>query len=371
MKVGILTFHRAKNYGAVLQTFALQHTLKSLGVDAFIINRYAGHKSLMHKLYYTFHPRFIIQRFSWILFNSFSKNYLTPKTKEYKTSKSLINFKRKEDFDAVIVGSDQVWRMEFSTIGYNYFFDFIAGNDIRKISYAASFGKDKWQEKEEVTVQVKKLLFEFNSISVREKSGVNICAETFNIDATQVLDPTLLLTKEDYESVLLKNSPIVFNNNLVSYLLGEKEESLKYYNHFAKSNDVDFLDLYHTYPISSLFSISEYGKKHYLHVSVTEWLTQIRNAKYVVTNSFHATIFSILFGKQFIVVDHPSGGTDRIISILELLGLRDRFVSYVSEISMELFQKSIDWHHVNQVLEFEKKRSILFLQNSLINRLCV
>lgn len=365
MKVGILTFHSAKNYGAVLQTFALQHSLKLMGVDAFIIDRYSGHKSLIHQIYWTFHPRVIVQRLSWLSFDQFSKKYLIPKTKEYNTSTSLIAFNKTENFDAVIVGSDQVWRMEFSLIGYNYFFDFLDGNNIRKISYAASFGKDKWEESDKVTAHVKKLLNDFSSISVREKSGVNICAETFNTQAIQVLDPTLLLTKEDYESIVLKNSPVAFNKNLVSYLLGEKQESLKYCDSFAKTNHLGFLDLYHIYPISSSFSASEFGEKRHLHVSVPEWLAQIRNAQYIITNSFHATIFSILFRKQFIVVDHPSGGTDRIISILELLGLNDRFVSNVSEISIELFQKSIDWNSVHELLNREKERSISFLHNSL------
>lgn len=365
MKIGILTFHKAKNYGAVLQTFALQRTLKSLGVDAYIINRYSGYKTLIHQIYFTFHPSFIFQRSLWILFDHFSRKYLVPQTKKYKTNKSLKNFEKNENLDVVVVGSDQVWRMEFSNIGYNYFFDFIKGNDIRKISYAASFGKDKWNESEEVTIHVKQLLKDFNSISVREKSGVNICSEIFNIKATQVLDPTLLLKKEDYDSILLKNYPVRLNNTIVSYILGNNQESLRYCNSFAKNNDLDFHDLYCIYPINKIFSTSDYGKMRLLHITVPKWLDEIRNAKYVITNSFHATVFSILFSKQFIVVDHTSGGTDRITSLLESLGLQDRFVLNITDISLMLFQEKIDYDSVNLKLETERTRSILFLRQSL------
>lgn len=365
MKIGILTFHKAKNYGAVLQAFALITALKKLGVNPYIINRYADPKTIIHRVYNTFHPKFILARLTWIKFDKFSRKHLVPKTNKYTTINSLKYFGKKEKLDVAIVGSDQVWRMEFSAIGYNYFFDFIKGNNIRKMAYAASFGNDEWNENDSVTTRVRQLLKDFSSISVREKSGVKICSDIFDVNATHVLDPTLLLGREDYKSILLKCYSEKNSNTLVSYILGNNQESLKYCNKFAKCNDLIYTDLYYIYPLNRVFSDSEYGIMHNLHISVPEWLVQIRNARYVVTNSLHAVIFSILFSKQFIVIDHPSGGTDRITSLLGLLCLQDRLVSKISEISLELFQKKIDFDSVYSKLDLEKKRSILFLQNSL------
>ena len=364
MKTGILTFHHAKNYGAILQTFALQTTLKEMGANPYIIDRYTVGKTIIHRIYHTFDPRLILHRLSWSVFDQFSKKYLIPKTKKYKTINSLKYFEQKEKLDACIVGSDQVWRMEFSAIGYNYFFDFIKDSNIRKISYAASFGKEKWKENESVTTHVKQLLKNFNSISVREKSGVKICSDIFDVNATHVIDPTLLLKREVYESIFLNDYPEKMNATLVTYVLGNPDAA-KYCHKFSKECDLDYVDLYYVPHINKFFLALKYGIKHYLHISVPEWLWQIKSAKYVVTNSFHATIFSILFGKQFIVVDHPSGGTSRIDSLLELLGLQDRFVKNISDISLELFQKKIDFDSVYSKIDVEKNQSILFLQNAL------
>ncbi|MDO9594865.1 MAG: polysaccharide pyruvyl transferase family protein [Lutibacter sp.] len=364
MKVGILTFHKAKNYGAVLQAYALKTTLKKLKVNPYIINRYAGSKSIIHKLYFTLWPKYILQRITWFSFDRFAKQHLIPKTRKYSSVKSLNKFNKYENFDVVIVGSDQVWRMEFSAIGYNYFLDFIKSNTIKKISYAASFGNDEWKKDLSITTNIKQMLNDFSSISVREISGVKICSDVFNTKATHVLDPTLLLNEKEYDSLLLKN-PFSNNENvLVSYILGN-QESVKYCNLFAKKNNLDYTDLYYVYQFNSVFSPLEYGRKHYLHLTVNEWITQIKYAKYLVVNSYHATIFAIIFKKQFIVVDHPSGGTGRITSLLEQLGLQDRFISHISGISLNLFMKQINWDLVDMKLAIEKEKSIVYLKESL------
>lgn len=367
MNVGILTFHKSLNYGAVLQAYALKTTLQKIGTNPLIIDRYAGYKSLLQRLYFTFHPLLIINNFKWIRFSSFAKANLIPKTDKYKSDDSIISFEYKENLNAIIVGSDQVWRMEFSTIGYNYFLDFITNSNIKKISYAASFGKDKWIEEELVTNHIKNLLQNFRSISVREKTGVSICSDIFKVKAEHVLDPTLLLDRSDYELTLLKKYPHKTENSLVSYFLGNNQKALIYCNTFAKKNNLEYSDLYYTYPLNSLFSEPIYGSKNYIHISVPRWLSEIRNSKFIITNSFHATVFAIIFGKQFIVVDHPDGGTTRINSLLNLLGLESRFISDISNISINLFNNPIDYNLVYSKLEVEKKKSLNFLVHSLFN----
>ncbi|MGV8093750.1 MAG: polysaccharide pyruvyl transferase family protein [Mangrovibacterium sp.] len=363
MKVGILTFHKARNYGAVLQAFALQTVLIKVGVDAYIINRYSGYKSLLLKLYFNFHPVFVLEKLSWKLFDQFSMENLKPKTKKYT---DLENFNKDEGFDAVIVGSDQIWRMEFSDIGFNYFLDFISGGKIKKISYAASFGHDTWTENYQTTNHISNLLKDFDSISVREKSGVNICSNIFKVNSIQVLDPTLLLPPENYLKLIKNNDTNKIEDKLTSYILGDNG-AVKYCNSFAKQNNLFYKDLYFVYPISKIFSKKEYGDKKYIHLSVPMWLKEINNSKYVITNSYHATIFSILFKKQFITIDHPSGGTDRVISLLSLLGLQSRFVRNLNEITIDLLNHPIDYSETFLILQKEKEKSLMFLKKSIEN----
>ncbi len=364
MKVGILTFHYAKNYGAVLQAFALQETLKKMGLNPIIINRYKGYNSIIQALYFNLRLKYILLALKWYSFNKFGKKHLI-KTRKFTTNKSIENFERNEKLDAVVIGSDQVWRMEFSSIGYNYFLDFIKNKNIKKVSYAASFGKDKWLEDKIVTAKVKDLLNDFNYISVREKSGVKICNQIFNINATHVLDPTFLLNGNDYDSLLLKGYSIENKNTLVTYFLGVNHTIISYCNRFAQRNGLDHTDLYYIYPLKKIFASSTYGAKHYLHIAVPEWIAQIRNAKYVLTNSFHGTIFAIIFKKQFVVIDSPGGGTERLISLLESLELQDRFISDISKVSFDLLNAWINYDKVHSKLMVEKEHSISFLKKSL------
>lgn len=367
MKVGILTFHRSKNYGAVLQAFALQKVLKKKGFEAYIIDRYLGYKTLFHRVYHLFYPKFIYTRLTWKIFDRFSKKYIQPRTKKYNSARSLKQFNKTEKFDAVIVGSDQVWRMEFSQIGNNYFLDFINDHAVKKISYAASFGNDKWNGDKMVTKNICELLKDFNSISVREISGVKICADVFNLRATHVLDPTLLLNREDYESIIDISSDKYRNKKLVSYILGNKLEELRYCDNFARKNKLDYEDIYHAYSLYEFFSKPIYGRKKFIHLSVPQWLSEIKDAEYIITNSFHATVFAIIFGKQFIVLDHKSGGTSRLISLLNLTGLQDRFIHNIKDVSLEHLQKPIDYKSAHSMIEIEKKRSFEFIEHSLMH----
>lgn len=363
MKVCILTFHKAKNYGAVLQAFALMHTLNKMGASPFLINRLPDYKNWIYLLYFRLHPKFLVKKLTWIRFDRFAQKFLIPKTRAYK-KQDLHNFEQNEKPDACIAGSDQVWRMEYSDIGYNYFFDFLDGTKTRKIAYAASFGKAEWEEDQAVTEKVKVLLRDFHAVSVRESPGTDICSKIFDTQATHVLDPTLLLNREDYESILLAGSPAFKKYDLVSCFLNNTK-AMEYCDHLAKQHNLSYIDLYQTTSLIKSLSPAGSGAKRWLHMSVQEWLSQIRQADYLITNSFHATVFAILFRKQFIVLDHPSGGTARITGLLRLTGLHDRFVTGTAAISIPLLQKKIDWNSVHGKLAPEKEKSLLFLKKAL------
>ena len=356
MKIGILTFHWANNYGAVIQTYALLSKLKELGHEAYIIDRRMVYKGILRKLYHKFSYEHF---FSWRKFWKDADAFLQPKTKTYTSHDELVKNFDKENFDAVIVGSDQVWRWKL--IGLNYFFDFITDNKTKRYSYAASFGLNEWHGTEEDRNAISELLKKFNRISVREESGVKICKETFGVDAELVLDPTLLHTGYFYEQTLLKNHNRQQSGKVVSYILGKNnKKQVKEIAEWAKNINLKHNELFWTsieHP--SLIGKSEF---HATHVTPTEWLNEIRNAEYIITNSFHATVFSILFQKQFVVLTHIGGGNNRIETLFNSLGIKNRCVADTSRIN-EIIEEKIDYRTIEDNHDKLCELSIKFLKN--------
>ena len=356
MKIGILSFHWANNYGAVIQAYALLSKLKELGHDAYIIDRQMQYKGILRKLYHRFSYN---HHYSWLKFKKDVKRFLYPLSNRYNTHQELVeNFKR-ENFDAVIVGSDQVWRWKL--IGLNYFLDFLPDNGIKRYSYAASFGLDEWHGSEEDRKTITELLKQFNKISVREETGVKICKETFNANAELVLDPTLLHTREFYESTILKDYKKTNSNKVVSYILGgDKKGQVLQIARWAKNNNYKHCELFWTaLDMPSLIGKSEY---HGVHVTPTEWLNEIRNAEYVITNSFHATVFSILFEKQFVVLTHSGGGNNRLETLFNRLGIKGRCTNDINDID-KILDTKIDYSNIIENHNRTMKQSLEFLTN--------
>lgn len=319
MKIGILTFHWANNYGAVIQCYALLSKLKELGHDAYVIDRVPRYSGILRRLYHKYSYN---HKWSWLRFSTFSENCLNPKTRCYTSDDELKAYFANEKFDAVIVGSDQVWRWKM--IGLNYFFDFIDSSaySTKKYSYAASFGLSEWNDTDENTAKIKQLLHQFNCISVRENTAVEICKNVFNVKAQVVLDPTLLHESKFYEQVLLTN----FNNKpsgkVVSYILGKQyKQVVKDISVWAKQIGLKHKNLLYTSIDMPLQTKS--ANLPFMHISPLEWLNEIRNAEYVITNSFHATVFCILFKKKFVVIENPQGGNDRIDTLLGMVKLTE------------------------------------------------
>ena len=354
MKVGILTFHWANNYGAVLQAYALLSKLKELGHDAYIIDRRMIYKGILRKLYHKFSYEHF---FSWRKFWKCTDTFLKPKTRAYMSHDDLVTNFKNENFDAVIVGSDQVWRWKL--IGLNYFLDFITDHKTKRYSYAASFGLDEWQGTEDDRKTISALLKQFNRISVREETGVRICQETFKVDAELVLDPTLLHTAEFYEQTLLKNYKRQPSGKVVSYILGKnKKPQVVEIANWAKSINLKHNELFWT----TIEHPSLIGKStfHLTHVTPIEWLNEIRNAEYVITNSFHATVFSILFQKQFVVLAHEGGGNNRIETLFNSLGICGRIAYSVDE-AKSLVNNKIDYSAIVEKHNNSINRSMEFL----------
>jgi|SaaInlStandDraft_4_1057021.scaffolds.fasta_scaffold14155_2 hypothetical protein len=373
MKIGILTLPISENYGGILQAVALYRLLHSQGHDIILINKkFYPKKVLWKKIITTVLLKIPFHDFKEIKTNDKLHKEKLERTKFHRpfiekeifnisedlyAKQNLENFAQKENFDAVIVGSDQVWRKYYiqTDIFYrNYFLDFLDGTKTKKIAYAPSFGKDYWEGQND-SEDISKLLKEFTAVSVRESSGVDICKNTFNYNkAIHVLDPTILMDKRFYKDKIIEKYKESNTNKggLLTYVLDEAKEKKKIIEFVQKNVGIE-----------SVHHLKGFNNSD-LTYSVPQWLASFANADFVVTDSFHGMVFSIIFEKEFVVIGNRMRGLDRFLSLLSLLGLEDRLIFNVKDLKGKEL-KSIDYSKINVVLDDEKKNSLEFLKEVL------
>ena len=369
MKIGILTLPFNNNYGGYLQAYALMETLKQMGHEPTIINRRSNHKlPLIGRLKYFVKGMILSivkQQRKPLIWNveseffrtgekmiSFFNTYITPQMRFLYTTEAL----RKEcegKFDAYIVGSDQVWRAIYVPDISNYYLDFTADWNVKRIAYAASFGTDKPEYTDKEKIVCGNLIQKFDAVSVRESSGKNIISDfgwkTNSVEV--VLDPTMLLGANHYDK-LIANRQSDAKDKIFSYILDfnqTKQAIVDCISHSLKKEIVGILSLRNRWKTNP---------------SVEEWLLNIRNSDFVITDSFHGTIFSIIFHKEFVVIPNKARGTDRFTSILSMLGLEDRMINSTVQVNV-LLRKPIDWNQVEMKLNELRAKSIAFLSNNL------
>lgn len=343
MKINILTFIKNNSFGANLQAYALAEILKHQGHNVkFIDFRLLPKKiTLKGKL---------ADQISAFLMRNFNKKHFPGFTKHYKTAKQLNS--NPPHADAFIVGSDQVWNTDLTgEIAPSFFLDFVP-DDKLKIAYAASFGKDDFNCLQHE--QIKNALQNFDAISVREESGINILKNHFALDGEVVLDPTLLL--DDYSQICnpnKKNKP-----ELVSF------KFLKYAGYF---DDVKkFANVAQLKPVNLNGRKPIKGLIYRPFCSIRTWLNSIANAELVVTDSFHCMAFAIIFQKNFIALPGKPERISRLTNLLRKLGIENRFCNSIDEaIEKEIHKETIDYKMVNQKLKKEKQKSLQFLTNAL------
>lgn len=360
MRIGLFSPHFAFNYGAVLQAFALKTFLIEHGYDAVIINRRPEYHCAIPSLSGRIARR-IEELAKFNSFGRFERKYLQPQTELIVHQKDWSKFKSFH-FDAVIVGSDQVWRDDycFTSFGYNLFLDFITDRSIKKISYAPSLGKESWNADPEVEAKVKELISDFSSISVREKSSIDILKQKFGVDSELVLDPTMLLTNEDYRRHFRMKKQL--NNYIATYIL-DYNDSLD----MVLSNIGKDLNLNTNKIIVRKTPKSKMGRlrdRFRTMKPVLEWVSDIANAKFVITNSFHGMVFSIIFRKQFVVIMNKERGAARFKSLLSMFGLENRLINNYND-SLSLFSETIDYSAIDPIIDLWRNQSINFLIKSL------
>ncbi len=376
MKIGIVTLPFNWNYGGILQNYALQQTLKGLGHQAITINR----NTVLTLLWYK--ALLLIRRSCLRLLGK--KVILRPwptKSEEKKirqhTDKFIANyiattelfrsendFKRigKYNFDAFITGSDQVWRPKYSPILENHFLSFIdKKNPAKRIAYAASFGVDNWEFSEKQTQRCSQLAARFNAISVRESSGITMCEKHLGAKACQVLDPTMLINKEEYIKLVENEGIKPFAGGLFNYVLDISPEKKGFIDKVAQKLGITVFS-------STAGSFRDLGHKRIeecIFPPVAQWIRAFMDAEFVITDSFHGTVFSIIFNKPFISIGNATRGITRFSSFLETFGLTDRLVLELNEKAIDIAQKPINYQTVNNILTAEKERSEKFLKDAL------
>lgn len=346
-RIAILTFlyPSNRNFGAILQAFAVNKLFKK----SRLINYKPMKESIKSKILFYIGGKNFIE-----FYNKFLET-----TTHFKNITELINLN--EEFDIFVVGSDQVWRPKWLQDKLpHYYFDFV-NDDKKKIAYAASFGVNFWEGDESLTNKIKPLAQKFDYVSVREESGIKICKDIFNIEAKCVLDPTLMIGKEDYKIILddWKDKSHLEKKYIAHMLLDDTEELREESENIGKYLKADI-----NYIKGKERKIL--GKKITFYNKVSQWLTYLKDSELVITDSFHCTVFSLIFNKKFVVVANPGRGTARLKNLLKIAGLENRFFTNIKDVlKSEILEEDIDYKQVEEKLDVHRKYSMDFLKEAL------
>lgn len=384
MKMLILTQPLHTNYGGLLQAYALQQILKGMGHDV-VTDRLGVVRKLPlwnRALRFLYHAaqfyilknyRYYPYRYLFVSFDkeSKAKRSIAVNTERFvnihidtidlltRNNEHVIDAVRQ--FDAIVVGSDQVWRATMSDIP-TYFLSFTKAMKMKRIAYAASFGTDDLNEYSKMDMKIASESIKlFDAVSVREKSGVRLCRDYFKMDAVHVLDPTMLLSKDDYLKLIESEGSPCSADMLLTYVLDRAPEKNEIIN---KIGNALHLTPYENGPVKYFSNIVENNVPECVFPSVSGWLAGFRDAQFVVTDSFHGTVFSIIFNKPFVAILNSERGASRFISLLSILGLENRLISTVGEVSEEHL-RPIDYTEVNKILNEWKLKSINYLTTNL------
>ena len=363
MRIGILTLPLHTNYGGILQAYALQTVLERLGHEVCLIEKKRKPLRLpMWKAPLVYGKRVLrnISGHPYPIFYEQKVNREEPITrqntdkfiKRYIKRRIVDDFSelKESDFDAIVVGSDQIWRPKYFNGNIeDAYLKFAEGWNIKRIAYAASFGTDEWEYTAAQTKECARLLKQFDAVSVREASGVDLCRKHFDVEARHVLDPTMLLSAEDYirlfEAAGTPKSP----GTLLCYILDETPEKTAWINQIAKERNLV------PFRINSKVEDRTAPIAERIQPPVEQWLRGFHDAEFVVTDSFHACVFSTLLHKPFFAVRNKKRGLSRFTSLLGLFGLENRLISTVAETGS--LETAIQWNSIDTILNTLRQKS--------------
>lgn len=352
--IGILTFHRAINYGAILQGYALQQALLSLGIENEIIDYNCKKIENEYRIKKFNECENFKEIIKYIIFTN-AKKQKANKFNEFINKKMIIS-KRYDssniidcnEYEKFLVGSDQVWNHRITNFDKTYFLDFVKDNS-KKNSYAASLGFCEMPiEKRQ---DYKNLLMNFNNLSVRESQSELILKNLLNRKIEINLDPTFLLCSEDWERLI--STKKIKQDYILVYSISDSEELIKFSKALSLKTKCKIILIEHPKPFQYI------GIKKEKVAGPLEFLSLFSNAKYVVTSTFHGVCYSIIFKKNFYVMLKKSvqNNNSRINNLLDMLKLKDRIIDKDIKIN-----ENIDYSYATNILEEERKKSFEYLK---------
>ena len=373
MKIGILTQPLHNNYGGLLQTYALQQVLKGLGHEVETVHwmpAYAGAiKTCLWRKKETLlsivlkdreRPRYLLtdkeQKIISRNTHQFIERYISVCPSIAENEEEFRSIDEAHKYQAYVVGSDQVWRPNYNPFQTAMFLDFVERKDDKRKAYAASFGTSAWEISQQMTEECALLARKFDLITVREKSGVDMCREYLGVEATHVLDPTMLLGRKDYERVVVAENEPVSKGTLFHYILDPSDEKEALIERMSANLGLNSFTIM---PKCQAENRTKWDVKNRIEdcifPSVTSWLRGFMDAEMVIIDSFHGAVFSIIFNKPFWVIANSKRGNARFESLLGMYGLEDRMIASGDTID---WKKEINWNRVNEIREKEKEKSL-------------
>lgn len=374
MKTAIVTLPLHTNYGGLLQAYALKTLLEDMGHEAVVldIDRKVNppavwkapfvyvKRSLLNVLKFGKGPEVfrecrLKREYPVVSFeiSRFTSEYIKPRVLKSYSELS------QSDFDAYVVGSDQVWRPEYINDIHDAFLKFTQGWNVRRLSYAASFGTDALEYDYTLLEECSQLLSGFDAVSVRESSGVRMCDEWLDCDrAVHVLDPVMMLPAEHYRSISASDKSA--KGGLVTYILDRSAAKANIITSVAGKLDMEVHDV-SVYPKDRSIPLKDRTVP-----CMESWLSAFAHAEFVVTDSFHGCVLCLLFHKPFFVVGNKARGMARIDSLLGMFGLEYRLVDGLDpDDDLKDWAMDMDWDGVESVLSEYRSRSRAFLKSAL------
>lgn len=364
MKIGILTYHRAENYGAMLQAYALKVYLQTLGHEVSFVDYWPKY----HYDYFRLFPweqlkarnlfsriGYVVKLVFWVIPRYMRKRRFQKFMHARLHISSEIKYVSEdttEQYDVVVYGSDQIWRKQnLGGVGFDgWYFGTENVCASKKVAYAGSMGT--LQLTDDDTDYIKQMMKNFHSLSVREKD-LQLLLSNLNISAALVIDPVFMLSKSHWEE-LSNNSHVKKGKYILFYHLLDTPESTCFAEKLSRQSGLPIRE------VTKIMSFKHIGSRYIYSASVEDFLSLIREAEYVVSNSFHGVAMSIIFEKQFFAVGMGKRA-NRVVSLLDSLGISDRYIDG----DIGSFNKSIDYVKVASSLEILRRNSVQYLEHAL------
>jgi len=372
LKVYILTFHCAKNYGAVLQAYALKKVLERYTDDVSFINyrpRFLTDRRVLERshnislkyLIIEFARKIIgiIRYYFWGYkqkigkYVAFEKEYLLTSTQNCCTKKEEIDV---TDADFVFLGSDQIWNRKITFGDTAYLGDFRRNKNTKLVSYAASIGLDNPTAAD--LDFIRENIYRLHRLSVREETAKNIISGFAQQQVEVVLDPTLLPETNEWDALAILPK---YEKYLLLYAMGNNKLTEEVAKKIAKIRGLNIIEI---------SSGGRSARKIYDHgycgdAGPREFIGLVQNAEFVVTSSFHGTAFSLIFNKQFYTIPHDTAKC-RMTDLLARIKLKERMITSKGDLNARInLNETIDYKIINKMLDAERRKSIRYIEEAL------